>query len=262
MKNSKLGRILLLLACAVLLVCLSVGATLAYLTSSDTNVNTFTVGDVKIVLDEAKVTDEDGRVADHATRVKTNKYHMQPGLVYQKDPTVTVKANSENCYVRMLVTMDNYNKVQTAFPADRYPDFFWKDEEGNSYLRLAALVCGWDTNTWKFVKATIDTTANTCTYEFRYKEIVATSTTDTVLDDLFETINPPATMNNTEIGVLNNTTITVVAQAIQSDNFKAEGDKTAEDVAWEAFAQNYHDFNEAAMKDAIVNPKTETEGEE
>ncbi len=245
MKNSKLGRILLLLACAVLLVCLSVGATLAYLTSTDTNVNTFTVGNVEITLDEAKVTDEDGRVADHATRVKENKYHMQPGLVYQKDPTVTVKANSENCYVRMLVTVDNYDNMKVAFPQDdpRYnvaagveagdPHHWWS----GSVLLLARLVGGWDTNTWNFVGASFGQTAatdtkpatTTCTYEFRYKEIVKTSTTDTVLDDLFETINPPASMTNTEIAALNNTNITVVAQAIQADNF------TTADDAWIAF---------------------------
>ena len=52
MKNSKLRRILLTLACAVLLVSLSVGATLAYLTSVTAEVqNTFTVGKVQITLD-------------------------------------------------------------------------------------------------------------------------------------------------------------------------------------------------------------------
>ena len=56
MKNSKFRRILLLLACAVLLVSLSVGATLAYLTSTtETVTNTFTVGNVAITLDELDV---------------------------------------------------------------------------------------------------------------------------------------------------------------------------------------------------------------
>ena len=55
MKNSKLRKVLLLACSAVLLVCLSVGATLAYLTSTDTVKNTFTVGKVAITLDEVNV---------------------------------------------------------------------------------------------------------------------------------------------------------------------------------------------------------------
>ena len=55
MKKSMLRKVLLLACSAVLLVCLSVGATLAYLTSNDTVVNTFTVGKVAITLDETDV---------------------------------------------------------------------------------------------------------------------------------------------------------------------------------------------------------------
>ena len=48
-------KVLLLSLCAVLLVAASVLGTLAYLTSQDTVVNTFTVGKVKTTLDEADV---------------------------------------------------------------------------------------------------------------------------------------------------------------------------------------------------------------
>ena len=98
MKNSKLRRILMLLACAVLLVCLSVGATLAYLTSITSEVqNTFTVGHVAITLDEAP-TNTDGEVIEGDRRL-TNDYHLLPGHEYAKDPTVHVGPNSEDCYV-------------------------------------------------------------------------------------------------------------------------------------------------------------------
>ena len=69
MKNSKLRRVLLLLACAVMLVSLSVGATLAYLTGKDEVVNTFTVGNVQIKLDEAKVNTDGTYVTDHDNRI-------------------------------------------------------------------------------------------------------------------------------------------------------------------------------------------------
>ncbi len=256
MKNSKLGRILLLLACAVLLVCLSVGATLAYLTSSDTNVNTFTVGDVKITLDEAEVTN-DGRswVNGHDQRVKKNEYHLQPAQTYLKDPTVTVKANSENCYVRMLVTVNDVEKLQKAFPVvegeARNTEYWY----GDIFL-LEKIVTDYDPTAW------VNYGYSNGTYEFRYKNIVETYAQDQKLPDLFTSIVVPGTPNNTEMKALAGLEITVVAQAIQSDNFKADGDKTAEDVAWEAFAQNYHDFNEANDKAALVKPETETEGKE
>ena len=94
---------LLTLCCALLLVAAGVFGTLAYLTGTDTVNNTFTVGNVKITLDEAKVT-TDGTPVEGADRVKANEYHLLPGHTYTKDPTVTVKANSEACWLFVQVT--------------------------------------------------------------------------------------------------------------------------------------------------------------
>ena len=85
----KKNKILLLCLGAIVLVATSVLGTLAYLTSQDTVVNTFTVGQVDIKLDEAKV-DENGEEIQGADRVKTNNYHLVPGMTYTKDPTMTV----------------------------------------------------------------------------------------------------------------------------------------------------------------------------
>ena len=90
----KTRKILLMAACAVLLVCISVGATVAYLTSTDSVTNTFTVGKVAITLDEAQVT-EYGVAVEGADRVKTNTYKLIPGHEYKKDPTVHFAAGSE-----------------------------------------------------------------------------------------------------------------------------------------------------------------------
>ena len=88
--------------CAVLLVVASVMGTMAYLTSKDTVTNTFTVGNVSITLDEAKVTEYGVKVPD-AERVKANSYNLVPGHNYVKDPTVHVAANSEESYVFVKV---------------------------------------------------------------------------------------------------------------------------------------------------------------
>ena len=65
-----------------------VGGTLAWLADQTAEVkNTFTVGDINIGLTET-----------------TTDYKMVPGNTIAKDPTVTVKANSEACWLFVKVT--------------------------------------------------------------------------------------------------------------------------------------------------------------
>ena len=82
----------------VLVIAMSVAGTVAYLTSTDTVTNTFTVGNVEITLDEAKV-DEYGVAATPATRVDKNDYKLIPGHTYTKDPTIHVATGSEDCWL-------------------------------------------------------------------------------------------------------------------------------------------------------------------
>lgn len=95
-------KALLLTFCAVLLVVASVLGTIAYLTSQDEVKNTFTVGQVAINLDEAKV-NPDGTPVANADRVKANSYKLLPGHEYTKDPTVHVNAVSENSWIFVKV---------------------------------------------------------------------------------------------------------------------------------------------------------------
>jgi len=112
MKNSKLRRALLLVASAVLLVCVSVGATLAYLTDdTDVVTNTFVVGDgISIGLDEAYVyppsEEPDGTLLGKINgtgRGTGNEYKLVPGWTYDKDPTVHLYAVSGDCYLFVKV---------------------------------------------------------------------------------------------------------------------------------------------------------------
>ena len=97
------SKALLLTLCAVLLVAASVLGTMAYLTSTDTVTNTFTVGSVAIKLEEAKA-NPDGTLVEGADRVKGNAYKLLPGHTYNKDPMVTVLNGSEASYIKMTVT--------------------------------------------------------------------------------------------------------------------------------------------------------------
>lgn len=84
MKKKTLALVLAL----TLLVAGVVGGTLAWLTDQTAEVkNTFTVGDINIGLTET-----------------TADYKMVPGNTIAKDPTVTVKANSEACWLFVQVT--------------------------------------------------------------------------------------------------------------------------------------------------------------
>ena len=76
----------------VLVAVMSIGGTLAYLTSlTDPVKNTFTVGNVNITLDETN-TDEYGVVIaegqEGAGRGYGNEYKLIPGHKYSKDPIV------------------------------------------------------------------------------------------------------------------------------------------------------------------------------
>lgn len=105
------SKALLLTLCAVLLVAATIFGTMAYLTSTDTVTNTFTVGKVNIKLDEAKA-NPDGSLVANADRVKANSYKLLPGHTYNKDPMVTVLGGSESSYVKMTVTFSKACKMQ------------------------------------------------------------------------------------------------------------------------------------------------------
>lgn len=100
MKNRKSGNgnkgmgvkpLALLLALALLLGGV-MGGTLAWLTDkTDTVTNTFTVGDINIDL----------------TEQVSNQFHFVPGDTQEKDPKVTVEANSEACFLFVKVTVAN-----------------------------------------------------------------------------------------------------------------------------------------------------------
>ena len=177
--QKKLRKRLTLVSCAVLLVCVTVVGTVAYLTSTASVENTFTTGKVKIDLTEAAVKQDettDNIVEDSSKpRVKANSYKLLPGISYAKDPTVTVKAGSEESYIRVLVTVDKSSELDAIFETNNYD--------------IAKIVLGTTTD-WLVNTITEDTTANTRTYELRYKETVTPAeNVDTVLPDVFQQIN-------------------------------------------------------------------------
>ncbi len=217
----KTRKILAMAACAVLLVSISIGATVAYLTSTAEVQNTFTVGKVAITLDEAKV-GNDGKAltGENADRVKENSYHLYPGHDYDKDPTVTVKQGSDASYIKLVVTVNKKKELDAIFTA------LAKETPA---IKLTDVVLGYDSNQWVLKSNTYDDTENTRTYEFWYKDIVAAPSTDVKLEALFDQIKVPGCITSKQLATISDLSINITAHAIQADGFK---DATA---AWDAY---------------------------
>lgn len=196
MKANK--KALALVLCAVMLVAASVFGTLAYLTDTDAVTNTFTVGNVKITLDEAKVTP--AGVIDGDSRVTGNEYHLIPGHTYVKDPTVHVDANSEDCYVFVKVT-NNISDIEIV--AD-------DETEGTETIAEQMTQKG-----WTLISDGV----------YYYKDVVSKNQ-DVVV---FDNFTIAGTVANAKLAENTSDTVEIIAYAIQ-----AEGFDTATD-AWNAY---------------------------
>lgn len=168
-----------------LVIAMSVAGTVAYLTSQDSVTNTFTVGKVKITLDEAEV-DANGAVTS-AERVKTNSYKLIPGHTYTKDPIIHVDASSEECWL--------FVKVENGISAI-------EDSTNTIEAQLAAK--GWSAVT-------------TAAGVYAYKESVAGGTNVPVFGSF--KIAGTADVANYE-----NATVVVTAYAVQADGFDTAAD--------------------------------------
>ena len=164
-------RIAMTVALVLVVALASVGGTIAWLTATTTPVtNTFTVGNIDIALAET-----------------TSNYKMVPGNTIAKDPTVTVKANSEACWL--------FVKIEESDNLKSYIDY--------------SVAEGW--------------TALTGVTGVYYREVAAT-TTDTAFSVL---TSDQVTVKNTVTkadmdAIANNTaskpTLTFTAYACQKDN--------------------------------------------
>lgn len=113
----------LVLALAMIVVCV-VGGTLAWLTATTPEVkNTFTAGDINITLAESENLD----------------LKMIPGYTIAKDPKVTVKAGSEKCYLFVKVDKSaNFDTFMTYEMAAGWTQGDGTNIPSNVYYREVA----------------------------------------------------------------------------------------------------------------------------
>lgn len=229
---NKMKKALLTVVCASCLVVVTIFGTLAYLTDKDSNVNTFTIGKVDILLDELDV-DNDEDTSDITTgtsgngqRDKANEYHLIPGQTYTKDPTVTVKANSESSYIYMIVTVENIDQLKEALPntivdGNKNPVYYEDD------VFLLQNLCDWKANSpWQYkgyreyLETADEQTITKGEYRFVYQNAVAGEITDKQLAPLFNTITVPGKdITSDNIEKLSSVKIIVNAYAVQEAGF-------------------------------------------
>ena len=203
-------KILALCLCVALAATAIVGASLAYFTDTKTATNTFTMGDVKIKLDETNVNDPDGG------RVTSNEYNVYPGAVVTKDPIVH-NTGKNGAYIRAIVTVENGMNWLGL-----YNDNVWTPPEEEAFNALINNTLG---EGWELVDITYDMSGP----DHPTSDFVATLKYTTVLNAeadtsaMFSQIAFPAKMTEndvtTRIAQNGNFGINVVAQAIQIDGF-------------------------------------------
>jgi predicted ribosomally synthesized peptide with SipW-like signal peptide len=159
------------------------GATIAWLTASAEVTNTFTVGKIAITLAETGW---------------TNYSKIYPGAVINKNPTVTVTANSEDCYVYVMV--DNQLNATLANAVTLNISSNWTLVGSNGSMTVYRYI---NTSTQNRVKF---------------------SATATVLPEVFTTVTVDSTVvTEANINGLKDKTIVIKAYAHQS-GATTEGD--------------------------------------
>ena len=197
-------KITALFLCVSLLAIAVVGASLAYFTDTKKATNTFTMGNVKITLDETDVTNPTG------DRVTKNEYAVYPGATVTKDPIVH-NVGENGAYIRAKINVENWMNECAAY----YPDFdtYYPNEgyEQSLLLLVDELGEGW---------SIVDVDAGTpfvlgnfsAEFTLKYDDVLAADADTTAM---FTEVKIPAGITNGNgFG-----TITVTAEAIQADGF-------------------------------------------
>ena len=112
----------------VLVVGCVVGGTLAWLTAKTDEVkNVFTTADIGVTLTETFNTDSNGD-----GKMDTWQAQMIPGFEYKKDPVVTVKAGSVDCYLFVKFEEKNNPSSYLIYTSTLTADNGWTQGDGTN----------------------------------------------------------------------------------------------------------------------------------
>ena len=216
MTKKKILVLALTVAMAAILV---VGGSLAYLTDKKTATNTFTMGDVKIELDETDVKNPTG------DRVTSNEYEVYPGAVVTKDPIVH-NVGKNDAYIRATVNVSNWMNLAAAY----YPDF--KETFPNDGYKAALnLLVGELGEGWSVVGVTAGDTFTIGQFDAKFiLKYTGEGTNGTLpagkdTTAMFQEVKIPAGIDNANNDSFKE--VKVVAQAMQANGFETWEDAFA-----------------------------------
>ena len=207
-------KITAIFLCVALVAIAVVGASLAYFTDTKSATNTFTMGNVKITLDETDVTNPTG------DRVTSNAYDVYPGAVVTKDPIVH-NTGKNAAYIRATVNVSDWMNLVAAY----YPDF--KETFPNDGYKAALnLLVGDLGEGWSVVGVEAGDVFTIGQFDakfiLKYEGTLAAGADTTAM---FQTVTIPAGIDNANAGSFDE--VKVVAQAIQADGFDSWEDAFA-----------------------------------
>ena len=199
-------KLTLVVTCIVLVAAMVIGGTLAYFTDAKTANNTFTMGNVKIALDETDIKNPEG------DRVTSNAYDVYPGEVVTKDPIVH-NTGKNGAYIRATVNVYNWMNLVAAY----YPNF--KETFPNDGYKAALnLLVGELGEGWSVVDVVAGDTFTIGQFDakfvLKYDGVLAAGADTTAM---FQTVTIPAGIDNANASSFQS--VKVVAQAIQADGF-------------------------------------------
>ena len=204
---------LMAIALAVCVVAvLAAGASLAYFTDkTEAANNTFTMGNVKITLDETDLINDGSRTA--AGNTYENLY---PGMDMVKDPTVH-NTGRNDAWVRVIVRVANGAAFMDKFAIAPYAS-----------SPLEGLTHGLGAG-WQITASTEDTATNDMVYTIVYNTVLKPGESTPAV---FEKLYIPATFGNGEMAAItyknaqnesvNGFTMSIHAEAIQSEGLNAQ----------------------------------------
>lgn len=223
----------LLISLSVALVALmALGFTLAYFTDTEDVSNTFTVGNVEITLDEAKVKKDTSEnmvnyVADGTDRVASNSYEgLVPGSRVLKDPSIT-NVGSNAAYIRVTIKFNNQDEIYNALgntPAGM------ADVVNNLISTGFSYQCAWklgSDGTYGSDSGTADYSGvlnkNEKIFVLYFTNPLAAGTSIT----LFDGLKVPTSFDNDDMEMFKNLDISITADAIQAEGFNSVSDAFA-----------------------------------
>lgn len=133
----RIGRVFLPICLLALIAVAAVGGTMAYIANvTSPVVNTFTVGDIEIKLEESPYSKENGvDVYGEPEEGAQNSYPMIPGKTYTKDPVVTVVGSEKSIDVYLFIKYTAAMDSGLKYELDKtgWTDL---DNEDNVYYRI------------------------------------------------------------------------------------------------------------------------------